>query len=387
LALVLAGVAPACAQAASGGAMYTPQPKLTAVACVKGCTPDKRIQGGSLIRIGGQNLDGVARVVFKGGSSTVDDKATAVRAHGATSLLVGVPVDAQTGPLQALAAGGIQSAPSKPVRILPAPPPEPNVQLTPAPGPHDAGAPPLETATSASRWFLGAQHGVVFSYRLGGSQPAEVDVNLIRESDGAVVQTWTQPNVTPGQVHAIAWDGTANAQVQPEGRYAFRALVNTGTASASNAAADDPNRDAFDFHTHVFPVRGRHDFGGPEARYGAQRQGHTHQGQDVMSPCGTREVASQGGTVIYSGYESAAGYYLVVHGLDGYDNSYMHMAGPSAFQKGDTVYTGQQIGIVGDTGDATACHLHFEVWTPPGWYTGGHTIDPLPLLQAWDAFS
>ena len=65
----------------------------------------------------------------------------------------------------------------------------------------------------------------------------------------------------------------------------------------------------------------------------------------------------------------------------------MHMAGPSAFVKDDTVYTGQQIGIVGDTGDATACHLHFEVWTPPGWYTGGHTIDPLPLLQAWDSFS
>jgi murein DD-endopeptidase MepM/ murein hydrolase activator NlpD len=42
---------------------------------------------------------------------------------------------------------------------------------------------------------------------------------------------------------------------------------------------------------------------------------------------------------------------------------------------------------VGDTGDASACHLHFEIWTAPGWYDGGHVIDPLASLQAWDSFS
>jgi murein DD-endopeptidase MepM/ murein hydrolase activator NlpD len=55
--------------------------------------------------------------------------------------------------------------------------------------------------------------------------------------------------------------------------------------------------------------------------------------------------------------------------------------------EGDQVFTGQQIGVVGDTGDASACHLHFEIWTAPGWYDGGHVIDPLPSLQAWDLFS
>jgi murein DD-endopeptidase MepM/ murein hydrolase activator NlpD len=33
---------------------------------------------------------------------------------------------------------------------------------------------------------------------------------------------------------------------------------------------------------------------------------------------------------------------------------------------------------------ASACHLHFELWTAPGWYSGGQPIDPLPSLQAWD---
>ena len=259
--------------------------------------------------------------------------------------------------------------------------------LSLAPGPHDPGAPQLETATSSARWFLGAQRAVVFSYRLDGSSPADVQVNLVRESDGAIVQAWSQPGVAPGQVQTVSWNGVANGQAQPEGRYAFRAVVHDGSATSSNAAPDDPNRDAFDFHTHVFPVRGRHDFGGAADRYGAARAGHTHQGQDVLAACGTREVAAQGGKGIYSGVQSAAGYYLVVHGLDGYDNAYMHLAAASPFEAGDTVYTGEQIGVVGDTGDATACHLHFEVWTSPGWYNGGHTIDPLPLLQAWDSYS
>jgi murein DD-endopeptidase MepM/ murein hydrolase activator NlpD len=296
-------------------------------------------------------------------------------------------MDAQSGPLLAVAGGGVQSKQSKAVRILPPPPPEPNARLSPAPGPRDPGAPALETATSTGQWFLGSQRGVVFSYRLDGSGPADVDVDLIRASDGAIVQTWTQPNVPAGQIQAVAWNGVTNGQVQPEGRYAFRAVVHSGTATASNATADDAGRDAFDFHAHIFPVRGRHDYGGQDDRFGAQRSGHTHQGQDVMSPCGTKLVAAQGGTVVYAGYQSAAGYYIVIHGLDGTDNSYMHMAGPSAFEKGDNVFTGQQVGVVGDTGDAQGCHLHFEVWTAPGWYNGGHPVDPLPYLQAWDAFS
>ena len=107
----------------------------------------------------------------------------------------------------------------------------------------------------------------------------------------------------------------------------------------------------------------------------------------MLAACGTKIVAAQGGSIIYSGFQSAAGNYVVIHGLDGTDNSYMHLAQPSPFRQGDKVFAGQQIGVVGETGDATACHLHFEIWTAPGWYNGGKAVDPLPSLQGWDAFS
>jgi murein DD-endopeptidase MepM/ murein hydrolase activator NlpD len=65
----------------------------------------------------------------------------------------------------------------------------------------------------------------------------------------------------------------------------------------------------------------------------------------------------------------------------------MHLREPALFKKGQKVRTGDQLGVVGQTGDATACHLHFEMWASPGWYTGGSPIDPLPSLRAWDAYS
>ena len=65
----------------------------------------------------------------------------------------------------------------------------------------------------------------------------------------------------------------------------------------------------------------------------------------------------------------------------------MHMREAALVDQGDHVYTGQPIGFVGDTGRANGCHLHFEAWTAPGWYSGGSPIDPLPMLSAWDKTS
>ena len=90
----------------------------------------------------------------------------------------------------------------------------------------------------------------------------------------------------------------------------------------------------------------------------------------------------------FKAYHRAAGNYLVIDGAGtSVDYVYMHLAEPTPFASGDRVYTGQQIGAVGETGNARGCHLHYEMWGAPGWYDGGRPFDPLPPLLAWDRWS
>lgn len=137
-----------------------------------------------------------------------------------------------------------------------------------------------------------------------------------------------------------------------------------------------------------FPVADPHNFGGSGARFGAPRSGHTHQGQDVFAPCGTPLFAAHAGNVKAIGFQaSGAGYYAVIDGLDGSDTVYMHMEKGTWAAIGTLLYPGQQIGRVGQSGNASGCHLHFEHWTSPGWYAGGYPVDPLPELLSWDEYS
>jgi murein DD-endopeptidase MepM/ murein hydrolase activator NlpD len=173
--------------------------------------------------------------------------------------------------------------------------------------------------------------------------------------------------------------------VPPEGRYAFRVSA-LGTSTAGlRTAPSAPDDESVSLYGHVFPVRGAHDFGSAGARFGAGRTGHSHQGQDVLAACGTPLVAARGGKVKFSGFHAAAGFYVVIDGKGtDVDYAYMHLRQRAAVQLGDPIYTGQDLGEVGETGDAVGCHLHFEEWSGPGWYDGGRPYDPLPDLKRWD---
>ncbi|MEZ5059931.1 MAG: M23 family metallopeptidase [Solirubrobacterales bacterium] len=127
----------------------------------------------------------------------------------------------------------------------------------------------------------------------------------------------------------------------------------------------------------VFPVRARHTYGDG---LGA---GRGHQGVDLLAKCGKKVVAAESGRVRLVKYQSAAGNYVVVKAR-GSDEVYMHLAKPSKLSRGDRVRAGDLIGRVGQTGRATACHLHFEMWSKPGWYRGGSVMNPLPYLKQWD---
>lgn len=136
----------------------------------------------------------------------------------------------------------------------------------------------------------------------------------------------------------------------------------------------------------VFPVAGAHGFGGPEERFGAPREGHLHQGQDVLTAEGTPVIAPLAGTIAAASYQAGgAGWYLVEHTAIGLDFMFAHcQTGSLAAGEGTVVAPGQALCAAGQTGDATGPHLHFEIWVG-GWQApGGHPIDPLAYLEAWE---
>lgn len=133
----------------------------------------------------------------------------------------------------------------------------------------------------------------------------------------------------------------------------------------------------------VFPIAGKHDLGQSETNnFGG---GRGHQGQDLFAACGTPLVAPVAATVKERRTDGRAGNYLVLEDAQGQSYVFMHMRDPAVVAKSAAVAAGEQIGYVGQSGNAQGCHLHFEIWSAPGWYTGGTAIDPLPALKRWDA--
>jgi hypothetical protein len=175
----------------------------------------------------------------------------------------------------------------------------------------------------------------------------------------------------------------------PEGQMSIRIAGRDSAGRILRPGAHLSRVTQVQVRAHVFPLRGVFSYGGPEARYGAKRNGHTHQGQDMFADEGTPVVAPRSGTIEYVGNQpGGAGLYVVLDGdAEDFDYAFMHLQeGSITVVKGEHVDQGQRLGSVGHTGDAEGNHLHFEIWNGP-WYNGGQTIDPLPYLQQWQQWS
>ncbi len=95
-----------------------------------------------------------------------------------------------------------------------------------------------------------------------------------------------------------------------------------------------------------------------------------HEGLDFAAPIGSDIYTTGDGKVIKSEYSGGYGkMVLVEHGF-GYQTLYAHM-NSIAVEVGDEVKRGQIIGTVGNTGDSTGPHLHYEV------HKNGHHVNPI----------
>ena len=111
--------------------------------------------------------------------------------------------------------------------------------------------------------------------------------------------------------------------------------------------------------------------------YGA-RWGTMHYGVDIAAPIGTPIYAPEPGVVLQAGPASGFGLAVYVQHGDGSITLYGHV---NSFDvsAGQVVSAGQRIAEVGNRGQSTGPHLHFEV------HQGGlyaSRVDPVPWLAA-----
>ena len=95
------------------------------------------------------------------------------------------------------------------------------------------------------------------------------------------------------------------------------------------------------------------------SKFGA-RWGRNHNGLDMAASTGTKIYASDGGTVTYAGYKGTFGYLVIINHGGNYESYYAHCS-KLLVKKGDKVFQGQNIALVGNTGRSTGPHLHFEI--------------------------
>ncbi len=85
-----------------------------------------------------------------------------------------------------------------------------------------------------------------------------------------------------------------------------------------------------------------------------------HKGLDFAAPLGTEVLAAGAGVINYIGEDKYFGIMIEIDHLNGYTTRYTHLA-KVLIHSNDLIKKGTVIALVGDTGNSTAPHLHFEI--------------------------
>ena len=250
-----------------------------------------------------------------------------------------------------------------------------------------APRPTLTLFRASARKFYDLGRPARVSFRIDGrAKTVAVKLLVLRGRERAA--TIALGDRSTGRTHSVALTGREGGGL-PEGALQLRLSARDARGRGLRPGPRASATSDIAFYRHRFPIAGPFQYSGPDGRFGAERPGRGHQGQDLIAAAGTPLVAPRGGVVEKVAYQAGgAGHYVVLRG-SGENRSYafMHMAvGSARVREGQRVATGQRIGDVGSTGASSGPHLHFEIWVG-AWFDGGHPIDPLPNLRRWDSWS
>ncbi len=152
---------------------------------------------------------------------------------------------------------------------------------------------------------------------------------------------------------------------QEKERAELEAEIEAVIKSQGSTENDVPDEEFNNDGNMIWPVPGSTRL---TATYPAYSDGSAHWGIDIVrtdvTTKGSPFRAAQGGEVILAkndgNWNSGFGNYCIIDHGDGKHTLYAH-AQRLQVKVGDVVQKGEQIGLIGDTGNTTGPHLHFEV--------------------------
>ncbi|HCW03147.1 MAG TPA: hypothetical protein DGK91_00575 [Clostridium sp.] len=105
-----------------------------------------------------------------------------------------------------------------------------------------------------------------------------------------------------------------------------------------------------------------------------KRWGRQHKDIDIAANTGTKVVAFQSGKVTFSGWNGGYGNLVIIDHGNGIQSYYAHNS-KNLVQKGSPVQKGEVIAKVGNTGNSTGPHCHFEI------RVNGTPVNPLNYIN------
>lgn len=202
------------------------------------------------------------------------------------------------------------------------------------------------------------------------SKTSDADVTTLADSRDAAASFGMGGNAPAGApqllqvAHTAPADTTSAAKAEAE-KLSSSAKVTKDRLEREAAAAREAARPKF-----VRPAEGTFTSG-----FGS-RWGTTHYGVDIANSVGTPIVAAADGTVIEAGPASGFGLWVRIQLDDGTVNVYGHVNTYNVYE-GQRVKAGEQIAEIGNRGQSTGPHLHFEVWASED----GQKLDPQPWFS------
>lgn len=153
-------------------------------------------------------------------------------------------------------------------------------------------------------------------------------------------------------------------------------------AAAANQSSGGGSAPVVSSGSWTKPVNGRFTSGYGYRVHPIYGTGRMHYGVDFANSIGTPVVSAADGVVSYAAPFSTYGnVVMVTHNIDGktFTSLYAHMNNIGA-SVGQSVSKGQQIGTVGNTGNSTGPHLHFEIHV--GGWNGmeANSVNPLRYI-------